>query len=494
MVSMLEKLPWEVADLIRQQLDTGSILHLRLASKACKAKLANSFSRLFAHQIVPLTPAGLARFDKIVSRPETRCGLRTLTFVCLYYQKKLEGPGWGNTSSIQSQPDDRAALPWPKAPGLGSLVVESIDELVVLDGTAVHQKLTDALKRLSGMELEAISLEARVVVGKSRRCVGPEDVDHLDWRLLWARAVQAYRILMSAMARSQVHVRKLGLYRDTMKCSIPTNEFVAPLSHFQTEGFSKVAENIKSFSLSLATKLLPMRFHRGGFYSWPDDYFTPEEIPCSERDTRTRLEDVAGFIRGMPQLESLDLHWFRPSGFFKADATPTTERLLRRVMCKGGFPNLRILRLQGLPLSKATLQQCISQHPQLQRLKLRNVFLTDVDMIWDETLMKILAGGRSITNIELSHLWQRMGPVWDAAPGCIPGEEYPVRYGFTLWQVGGGGSERALSSYKAEDRGEPRTIEVMYEPGIQNKVLGWRGDYGKGHKFREENGPLGAYS
>lgn len=499
---MLEKLPWEVVDLIRQQLDTVSILQLRLASKACKAKLANAFGRMFAHQVVPLTWTGLTKFGKIVSRPETRCGLRRLTFVCLYlHQKEPElRSGWGSTSSVRSRSDSRTALPQPKAPGLDSGVVEVWDELVTFDGAAVHQQLIDALTKLRWMELEAINLEAEVVTRPRGDCFGPDDVDRLAWRRLWARAIQAYRILMSAMAFSRVQVRELGLFRETMKCSVPTNEFAAPLSLFGAARFGRVTENIRSLSLSLSTTL-PFRRNlllQDDYFSWQDDDPTPEEVPESKLDAGARLTPVAKFIRGMARLESLDLHLFRPLGFFKADATTSTnnkvpfEPLLRRIMCKGGFPNLVSLRLQGLPLSKATLQQCIDRHPRLQHLKIRNVFLTDVDAGWDETVMRTMASGRSLTKIELSHLWQRAGSVWDAAPGCIPGEEYPVRYGLTLWQVGGG-SERGLS-YTAEDREGPRTIEVTYEPGIPNKVLAWEGDYGKGHKFREENGPLGAFA
>ncbi|KAK7913857.1 F-box-like domain-containing protein [Apiospora marii] len=500
MVSMLEKLPWEVADLIRQQLDTVSMLQLRIASKTCKAKLANAFGRLFAHQVVPLTSTGLARFAEIVSRPETRCGLRTLTFVCLYlHQREPELSDWGSTSSIHSRSDTRAALPRPQAPGLDSLATERWDELVRFDGAVVFVTLADSLTKLRGMELETITLEAKVITRPRGDCIGPEDVNYLAWRRLWARAIQAYRILMTALASSQVQVRGLGLFRNTMKCSIPTNEFVAPLSLMGTERCARVTENIKSLSLSLSTTL-PFRRNprlQDDFFSLQDDDPTPEEVPDSELDAGARLTTVAKFIRGMSQLESLDLHLFRPLGFFKTDATSTTnttpfEPLLRRVMRKGGFPNLKTLRLQGLPLSKATLHQCISYHPRLQHLKMRNVFLTDIDAVWDEAVMRTMASGRSITKIELSHLWQRAGSVWDAAPGCIPGEEYPVRYGLTFWQVGGA-RERGLS-YTAGDREEPRTIEVTYEPGIQNKVLAWEGDYGKGHKFREENGPLGAFA
>lgn len=274
--------------------------------------------------------------------------------------------------------------------------MEWLYELVALDGAAVHQKLADALTKLSGIELEGIRLEARVVTRKGE-CVRPEEVDHLAWRRIWARAIQAYRILMSAMARLPVQVQELGLFRETMKCSNPTNEFAEPLSRFEAGGFARVSEHIKSLSLRLSTTLPFKRPPQDKFFSLHDDDSAPKEIPNSELDTRARLRTAAKLIGGMSQLGSLDLRVFRPLGFFKADATLTSnntpsEPLLRRFMCK----------------------------------------------------------------------WVVVVAKW----------KYPT---------------------KTEER-EPRTIEVTYEPGIPNKVLAWEGDYGKGHMFREENGPLGAFA
>ncbi|KAK8064405.1 hypothetical protein PG994_007043 [Apiospora phragmitis] len=74
----------------------------------------------------------------------------------------------------------------------------------------MHRKITGALKNLSGVvELVAINIEAKVTVD-TKDCVGPESIDHLAWRRLWTQAIQDYRILMSAMARSQVRVLEFG--------------------------------------------------------------------------------------------------------------------------------------------------------------------------------------------------------------------------------------------------------------------------------------------
>ena len=152
---------------------------------------------------------------------------------------------------------------------------------------------------------------------------------------------------------------------------------------------------------------------------------------------------------------------------------------------------MRTLHLKGLSFSKSTLQHCISRHPKLQRLQIRNALLTD-GTAWDASLMKDIANGPSMQKVKLAFLWQRIGLNWIDTPEYIPGE-YCVRPGTSYWSVDNSKPESSGSNDRV-----PRIIKVKYEPHMEYfsplkayfPFLFLERDHGRVVRFQEQFGPL----
>lgn len=220
---------------------------------------------------------------------------------------------------------------------------------------------------------------------------------------------------MSAIARSRISLDSLAIYRDTKKCSIPTNEVAGQLfTKLQEEGFATVANGLKRFSISLATTVVPVRspaelqLGSSEFYEQFNigrgRKLDPEDPELANAD----FEAVACLLRTMPNLESLDIHLYQTTT--AAITLPRKlpyQRLIKSVFSNWAFPQLKSLALRGVPLTTETMTTILSQHQQLRFLCLQNVFL--VDGSWDRVLAAAIQICPSLAHAHLSNLWRPDG-------------------------------------------------------------------------------------
>lgn len=263
--------------------------------------------------------------------------------------------------------------------------------------------LRDAIEKVES--LEEITLEAVVVLGGGHRWP-PKDVGRLSWRGLWARAIQAYHVLMSAIAHSGASISKLSLYKETKICSIPTTEFAGALMlpDPDRESVKHVARHIKHFSTSLATTVTPVRPAKPNINSFCELFDISEGRRLRATDPRVDangdFENVAALLSAMRNLESLHIHLYQTAEPDRSEVCykPLLITLLRRA----SFPRLKSLSLEGFPANQGLLMDIMSTCPQIESLRLRNMFLANG--LWDSVL-RPAREATGLKHLHLSSLW-----------------------------------------------------------------------------------------
>ncbi len=183
-------------------------------------------------------------------------------------------------------------------------------------GKQMYDMLTDALQSLSSVR--EITLEASVIVTEDVRR-GPEYVNSVAWRLLWGRAIQAYHILMLAIADSEPCLESLTIFQQTKKCSVPTHEVGLFLQHPRNaERFTRVAKQLKHLSISLSTTVMPIRprTEEKDLYGVFDIVGGTILEASDERvDKEADFQGVVNMLQLMESLESLHIHLFNTTRY-----------------------------------------------------------------------------------------------------------------------------------------------------------------------------------
>ena len=406
MARILEKVPIELIAMISGSLDLADLSALRLCSKSTHAKFSPHFHVYIETRTTILNPSGLRRLHAIINFPSLGSNIRKLNFLVPFYYNPDE-PRWGipvetsrHTSLhlIERLEDDETK----------SWVQEKLEDQASLPGEEMRNIITEILSSVG--TIDEITLEAIMYIGIDG-CAGPHQVNRLNWRSLWVLAVQWYRILMSAIARAQVSISSLVLFQETKKCSIPTHDFTSPLARITAgEDFAIVGNKVKSFSVSLATTTKPIYALEATSTS-DAEYFSSFDISRGRRlryddpdvDTYADFEGVAALLHQMPHLESLNLHLYTTAvGSYRSEIRPYTP-LLRKVFWKP-FPNLALLTLQGMPIAAETMIKCLDEHPRLEYLSLRFIYLTSGT--WAQVFKRLTEESPHLKSAYLSNLMQ----------------------------------------------------------------------------------------
>lgn len=399
MAAILEQLDPELISLICAYLDVTSLSSLRLSSKSCKAKFTPEFLRYFETQNIDLTAHGLQRLCDLASSPGLSPGVRTLNLMCLYYHQQPSSEEVSRKTIIELTSPGRLYRRrenYHEPPVLGreqeeAWMAEKLADQAAFSGASMCHQLCQALSNFRTLDM--IALEAAVICGlKQRR--GPEEVKHLHWRKLWAQAIQAFRVVISAIACSQISLRSLIIYSRTKKCSIPTSEFTGQLlAKLQEEGFAKVGHSIGSFSISLATPVIPFRPATDQTTS-SLEFYEPFDISCGQRldasnpqvDPHANISGVARLLLYLtPKLESLNIHLYNTTTCTSSipEERPYQD-FLSSLFQNLSAPRLKSLTLHGMPVTMETMVDIFSQNRGLQFLSLENIFLTSGS--WDRVL------------------------------------------------------------------------------------------------------------
>jgi hypothetical protein len=235
------------------------------------------------------------------------------------------------------------------------------------DPATVLALLTEVLRNFS--TLGGICLEAVVVLSPEVRWA-PEKVEHLDWRQMWKQNMETFRGIVSSIAKSQIQVDRLELFKDTSICSIPINE----ISITQMDGFEKVVSRLKHFSISLSAAVRQPAYSEPAFAQSADSARAESDAAIS-RSEENGAGDVARLIQAMPHLETIYIHFYQTCWFNEAP-TPCLG-MLENVFksAKADFNRLTQMSLHCVPITPTTMESVLCRCPQLQSLCLRFLHL-----------------------------------------------------------------------------------------------------------------------
>jgi hypothetical protein len=374
MATIFDSLPPELIHEISQYLDIVTLGTLRLVSKPMKSLFMPELHHCLHDQTVDLSRQGLGRLCALATRLELAPAVRRLNFTCLYYINDRES---GQTTETTRRTWE-AKHSIPKASSMARNVrtwmANALAEQRGFTGKTMCSMLDKALGGFGN--LREITLEAAVVFGPDIR-YNPEQIKLLPWRRLWARAIQAYHVIMFGIARSKpANLASLVIYQATKQCSVPTHEIAAGLTRLERHGFAAVAERLNNFSISMATTIEPIRptDHETKQFLEPFDISNGRLLECRDLqvDLEARLDSLAHLLRLMRNLESLHLHLYTPaSGIVGAP-----YQALLTILAKEDFPKLTDLTLRGMWTSMEAMQAVLNKHPLLRVLGLQGISLT----------------------------------------------------------------------------------------------------------------------
>ena len=427
MAPPFDRLAPELIAAVCELIDSPSLGRLRLVSRAFELIFSPYLATRLATLEVDLLRGPLEHLRALSRSPVLARGVRTLNLICIYCHEDpsraaghysdqvarsqarlVVGLGtqvWRDQEARRSREPDRIARD-------REALAQIRAQQDAFSGADMRERLTACLRRFT--YLQTVTLEAVVIIEyppTGRRA--PEDLlDGLVWRRFWTRAVQAYRVVMSAVSRSQARLHTLSLYRETKMCSIPTHDVVGGrfLSRLRAEGFETVAKGLKSLSISVATTTMPIRpraVAARAMYE-PFDLSEGQMLPSHDPEVLANadFEGFLSFLRLMPNLESLSLHLYdstrRPPG--GGTRARPYGNLLSTVFHEVPFPSLRSLTLKGFPTSPRTVRTILSRHPGLRELTLRNLFLQSGSWRGDFEGFEELAP--QLTDVRICNLWQ----------------------------------------------------------------------------------------
>ncbi|OOF99000.1 hypothetical protein ASPCADRAFT_42210 [Aspergillus carbonarius ITEM 5010] len=379
--------PVVVVDIIVGYLDLKSIKALRLINKTwSQLCLGPRFKSFIHHQTTDLTAASLQSLMALICHPLLRTAVKKLTVIADVYDPSLLRtvlhtrrremnagiPRLISKDCTEADLDKAASdLQWLEQRAWRS---ELVDRNIVNILTAIFNQLG---------QIDLIALESVVTTAPhpgTFNMVG-------DWHVVWVKATQVYRIVMSALAQSNIMVNGLTIYRETIRCAVPSNEITAFMDDLDARGhvFSS-GQSIKCFALDLSMRI-----------------DSNQERLDKERARIERYEPiaednfpgVAHLLHKMPNLESLVLSLRRT---VKGDVSPY-HRLFDAISNEVRLPRLRRLSLLGIYATSDSLLRFLQAHPHIEELYLEKVDLTSG--LW-EPVLRHIQEMPSVTRVILS--------------------------------------------------------------------------------------------
>ncbi|KAI0440294.1 hypothetical protein F4803DRAFT_563879 [Xylaria telfairii] len=318
MASTLETLPVELIEIIVKLLNFQDIASLRRTSRAIESKASHaSFARRFSRKNFKLETKTLEKLARLSNESYSTSRLQHCTIIGIV--------------------------------GLEEAASESqLNE---------HTRLLTVIFRNLKKNIQAGSIASlclRVLLRITRRTT------HM-WPETWATARRTFEITMAALSESSLCVDEhLDLFGSVPSCSL---EYTAFLGLAQRPGCpASIFKHLKRLTLSLSSPVV-------------DNMDTQYLLPTPALDAVSQSEHVASALETilhmsaiMPELESLDIHWFNIGrNPLNSSVQPPVHRDI--TTCSSPFA-LKDCTLRGLYISGINLLHFImATKPKVLRLK-----------------------------------------------------------------------------------------------------------------------------
>ena len=412
------QIPPEVLERILTHLDVESIKRLRLVNRILSTNCIGPYFRSFIRQLtIDLTTESFAALDVLFSTPWLRYSIHTLTILATSFESsnaesKLAAGGRMVYDSDEDESDENES----------DYVQYSTEELTdiqsELDWLNTQKKarenesqdsIVDSLvlifQRLKA--LNTIRLDAAIIVGpNSKESITAIRSPHP----VWTRATQVHFMTMSAIVRSGISVSRLNIYRDTLRCSVPLNDYAAQISSFSPGDLSASFANLDALGLSIAST------ERGD----TRDTTTTEDI----------LPVISRLLQWTPKLRKLSLHVYRTTD---AD-TEIDDEIFTSMADTVHLPRLQECSLSGFYLTVESLLQFLTKHPTIQQVALEELHLTSGS--WKTIFAHFSRRMPSLAHLHLSNMLYggvggvvNLHPVWQSKDPEDPSTYFPCLWG-----------------------------------------------------------------
>lgn len=323
----LEGLPIELTEQIVTCLQLCDIASLRLASRILENKASQGcFNAFFRHKKVELTTATLQNLVQATGQGRRRgCLMRHCTI----------------TGIIRSD-------------------TPSQDE-----STEYVRLLAEAFRNLKQRSPDGglASLCLRLAVGTEGELAEPRD-SH-SWREVWDTALRTFHVTMAALYESQLPLYEhLDVFGGLRGCSLACDAFLASAPRSAS---TLVFGSLKKLTASLSPPYKAPTEH-------PSEVATIEaEAPAQNWHENRTLQGILHMLGAMPELESLDLHWYHLRDSVSASPAPSTTH--QESSSNLAVPRLKECSLRGVYTSESDLLRF------LEAVRPATLTLTDVRLV-----------------------------------------------------------------------------------------------------------------
>ncbi|PGH00361.1 hypothetical protein GX51_05860 [Blastomyces parvus] len=451
-------LPPEVVENIAENLDLGSLKCLRLASTACRILcLGPRFKSFFRQKTTDLTESSLEALCALASHPDLGPAVKHLTIMAVIYDvseaERILSLGVRRIAGKLDEGTVRSAVHATLAqennltfgtlrgfknsrPMIG-FSRQNCDDQDRLDAESDLTWLRARQKEQDGQSdesilsslvsafrtftrLDSVNLDAITVWG--RRDTTVSTLHGQDWHRIWVRASQVYRLSMSALATSGLVVESLAVYRNTLRCSVPSCDIMAPLENFDSRNIALLGTSIRNLALGVSMKVET----DAGKISATRKKILEQTTPGSRRlfdwdmlgstdpeaVAETNFTGIARLLQFMPNLEALDLHLYR---CLRGDLSGY-DQIFELISQHIRLPLLKQCYLRGVYATQGALLQFLANHPFINHLDLREIYLTSG--AWEPVIDHLNSKMPTLTRLRLSNLWTtqvlNLRPIWEA--------------------------------------------------------------------------------
>ncbi|CZS99651.1 uncharacterized protein RCO7_07949 [Rhynchosporium graminicola] len=234
--------------------------------------------------------------------------------------------------------------------------------------------------------LDTIDLDAYVVQDCHAKV---STVKAGNWRLVFIRALEIYKITTSAIAASGILLKTLFVFRDTLRCSVASFDITSCFTELEAiPGFTSAFSSLEKFAISFSTraKTRVSRSKRaqleGGTAaitsSESDDEDSerkrlwPRLMQESGNSSKRQFPWHTSMLRQLPKLDALDLHMFRTL----SHSVKEHERIFEHVANDVKLPLLAQVSLRGVQSSHESLLKFLENHPLISYLSIEEMKLS----------------------------------------------------------------------------------------------------------------------
>ncbi|KAK6523095.1 hypothetical protein TWF694_005993 [Orbilia ellipsospora] len=381
------RLPTELVDNVMQNLDLPSIKNLRLSCKGLTEKLLQPFlKRYIAHQVTDLSQESLHRLVELANHPFFGKAVDNLIIVAVFYDPSIaeemlktgtktvrESQGVFHSVSHpkcteQELADARADVDWLQA------------RQAERDQVGYETLATSLSEGLAAFgSLQSIDFRVSVV---QRRSPSGDRRPTLEWISIWKVAAQVFDIAMTAIARSEVEVGSLIIYRKPGAVSIPSFSVQSLLQRLGGPGgFTEAGKHIKRLVLNTSTRV-PIDAAsvrdaaeqlEGAERAYHEVFGSAAGLYANdspEAQAEENFTGVAQLLSTMPSLKVLDIHM---RNGLRNNANNLYEKVFGLITQETHFSDLQEVYLRGLSMTEELLLEFLRKNPHLREIHLQNV-------------------------------------------------------------------------------------------------------------------------